>query len=151
MAEADQSVSVEVDAGVESCLDVLLDFESYPQWSTPIARARVLTRDEAGRGRDVEFDLDMKIRTVHYVLTYSYDLPARATWSLREGDVKSVQGAYEFEPLGPGRTRATCRQAVDLGFWIPGMIRRIFERQALRDSVSEFKAEAERRERARGA
>jgi hypothetical protein len=34
---------------------------------------------------------------------------------------------------------------VDVGFWIPGPLRRIFERQALRESVLEFKAEAERR------
>ena len=145
MADAEQTQSVEVDADVEHCVAVLLDFERYPAWSGPIAATRVLERDAEGRARDVEFELDMKIRTLRYVLRYEYELPARATWSLIDGDLRAVHGSYEFEPLGNGRTRATCSQAVDLGFWIPGPIRRVFERQALRDSVDEFKAEAERR------
>jgi hypothetical protein len=148
MAEADQSETVEINADVEDCVAVLLDFERYPEWSGPIRSARVLERDAEGRGRDVEFELDMKIRTIRYVLAYDYALPERATWSLREGDVASVDGAYEFESLGKGRTRATCRQSVDIGFWIPGPIRRIAERQALRDSVNDFKAAAEKRARA---
>ncbi len=145
MADAEQSFSAEVAADVEDCVAVLLDFERYPEWSAPITGARILEYDATGRGQDVEFELDMKIRTVRYVLRYAYELPGRATWQLVEGDVTAVSGAYEFEPLPAGRCRATCRQAVDLGFWIPGPLRRILERQALRDSVLEFAAEAARR------
>ena len=36
-------------------------------------------------------------------------------------------------------------QAVSLGFWLPGLLRRTFEQTALRQSVLEFKREAERR------
>ena len=149
MAYTEQSFTTEIAAEVDDCVGVLLDFDQYPQWSSPILSARVLSRDATGRGRDVEFELDMKLRTVRYVLTYSYDLPARASWELLEGDVSSVDGAYEFELVGPGRTRASCHQSVDLGFWVPGPLRRIFEQKALRDSVLEFKAEAERRARER--
>jgi hypothetical protein len=149
MAEAEQSQSAEVEAAIEDCVDVLLDFERYPEWSAPITAARVLSRDAEGRGSEVEFELDMKIKTLRYTLRYEYDLPRRATWTSSGGDVKSVEGSYEFEPLGTGGVRATCSQAVDLGFWVPGPVRRIAERQALRDSVNEFKAEAERRSRER--
>jgi len=148
MAEAEQSYSTEVDASVDDCCAVLLDFERYPAWSGPTTACRVLERDADGRASVVEMTLDMKIKNVRYVLRYDYDLPRRATWELVEGDVSSVLGSYEFEPLAGGRTRATCRQAVDLGFWIPGPLRRVIEREALRNSVNEFKAEAERRARA---
>lgn len=151
MAEADQSFSIEVDAGIDDCVEVLLDFARYPQWSGPITSCRVVEPDAQGRGRRVEFVLDMKIRNVRYVLEYSYDLPARATWSLVEGDVSSIRGVYEFEPMGPARTRATCQQAVDVGFWIPGPFKRVFERQALRESVMDFKREVERRAQQRGS
>lgn len=147
MADAEQTFSTEIAAGLEHCADVLVEFERYPQWSGPITRACVLERDAQGRGSKVEFELDMRIRTVRYVLAYAYDLPRGASWRMVEGDVTSVEGSYQFESLAPGRTRATCRQSVDVGFWIPGPLRRIFERQALRDSVLEFKAEAERRAR----
>jgi len=148
MAEADQSFTTDVDAGIDQCCAALLDFERYPQWSGPTTAVRILERDADGRARQVEMTLDMKIRNVRYVLEYSYDLPARAEWHLVEGDVAGVEGSYTFEQIDHTHTRATCRQTVDLGFWVPGPLRRLIERQALRDSVLEFKAEAERRSRA---
>jgi hypothetical protein len=39
---------------------------------------------------------------------------------------------------------------VDVGFWIPGPIRKTFERTALIDSVREFKKAAEQRARSFG-
>lgn len=148
MAEAEQSFSADVDASIDDCCAVLLDFDRYPDWSGPTTAARILERDDQGRARQVEMTLDMKIRNVRYVLEYTYDLPATARWRLVEGDVAGVEGSYTFEPLDAQRTRATCKQAVDLGFWVPGPLRRLIERQALRDSVLEFKGEAERRARA---
>jgi polyketide cyclase/dehydrase/lipid transport protein len=145
MPDAEQSFSTDIDAPIESCVEVLLDFAHYPDWSSPITKCRVLSTDDRGRGERVEFELDMKLKTIRYVLEYAYDLPHRATWKLAEGDVSSVQGSYEFQPLDGKRSTATCSQAIDLGFWVPGPLRRMFERQALRDSVLEFKAEAERR------
>jgi hypothetical protein len=143
MSEAQQSHSAEVEASIERCNEILLDFERYPEWSGPITEAHVLERDADGRGTRVAFALDMKIRTVRYTLGYRFELPERATWSLVEGDVTSVEGEYRFESLGKDRTRATCSQSVDVGFWIPGPLRRVFEKQALRDSVEDFKRAAE--------
>jgi hypothetical protein len=145
MADAEQSFSEEIDAPIESCVEVLLDFAAYPQWSSPILETSILASDDQGRPTQVAFALDMKIRTVRYTLAYEYDLPGSARWHLVDGDLAAVEGSYAFEALAQNRTRATCSQSVDIGFWIPGPIRRIFERQALRDSVLEFKAEAERR------
>jgi hypothetical protein len=150
MAEAEQSFTSEVDASIEDCCAVLLDFDRYPDWSGPTTSSRVLESYPDGRARRVEMVLDMKIKNVRYVLEYAYELPRRATWHLVEGDVTGIVGSYEFEPIDAKRTRATCSQAVDLGFWVPGPLRRVIERQALRDSVLEFKAEAERRAREHG-
>jgi hypothetical protein len=60
-----------------------------------------------------------------------------------DGDIEAIEGSYVFEKLGPGLSRATCRQAVSLGFWVPGPLRSMMERHALRQSVLEFKAAAE--------
>ncbi len=144
MAESIQSYDAKIDANIESCIDVLLDFEHYPAWSSPILDAEILTRDKSGRGEHVKFSLDMRIRTIRYTLAYAFQLPRAITWTLVDGDLSSVNGSYQLDQI-PGGVRATCRQEIDIGFWVPGPIRRIAERQALRDSVLEFKAEAERR------
>jgi uncharacterized membrane protein len=144
VAEVRQSYSTAVAGTVEDCFAVLTDFEKYPQWSSVIRKCRVLERHPDGLAKRVEFILDMTIKTIRYVLEYTYDPPAGAEWRLVEGDLKDVAGSYRFETTATG-VRATCTQAVDLGFWVPGFIRSLAEAKALRDSVEEFKRAVETR------
>lgn len=144
MAESKQTYTAETTASAEDCFAVITDFASYPNWSSVITAAEVIDRYPDGVARRVRFELDMKFKTVRYVLDYAYERPRRVTWKLVEGDVEDVEGAYVFDPA-KGKTRVTCEQAVSLGFWIPGPIRRIAEQKALKDSVVEFIAEVERR------
>ena len=149
--DAAQEVAVEVDASPADCFEAILDFERYPEWSSSIQSARILERDAAGVGRRVEFHIDMKIRSVRYVLEYTYKRPSELTWHSVDGDVQSIEGRYRFRKLGPQRTEASCRQEIQLGFWLPGMLRKLAERTALRQSVDEFKADVERRLAARAS
>jgi ribosome-associated toxin RatA of RatAB toxin-antitoxin module len=143
--DAALEVSVEIAASQAQCFEAILDFERYPAWSSAIRSARILERDAAGVGRIVEFQIDMKIRTVRYVLEYSHKQPSELTWRSVDGDVQSIEGRYRFRKLAPARTEASCRQEIELGFWVPGPLRKLAERSALKQSVTEFKAEVERR------
>jgi len=148
MAETRQRFSADIDASPEECFAAITDFPAYPQWSSVISKTVVLDAYPDGLPRRIEFELDMMIRTVRYVLDYTYARPHRLDWKLVEGDVEDVAGTYTFERANR-RTRVTCQQAVSLGFWIPGPIRRIAEQKALKDSVLQFKAEVERRKQGR--
>ena len=144
MSEYRQSYSTTVAAPVSECFAVLTAFEDYPRWASPITDCRVLERHPDGLPKRVEFTLDMTIKTIRYVLAYTFDPPHGATWKLVEGDVKNVEGSYRFEETAAGAT-ATCTQGIDLGFWLPGFIRNRFEKKALHDSVEEFRAAVEAR------
>jgi hypothetical protein len=144
VAEVRQSYSTTVAGTIDDCFAVLTDFEAYPQWSSVIKKCRVLERHPDGLAKRVEFILDMTIKTIRYVLEYAYERPTGATWRLVDGDVKDVEGSYHFDATSAGVT-ATCSQAVDLGFWVPGFIRSLAEAKALRDSVEEFKRAVETR------
>lgn len=143
--DAAQEVSVEIAASPAACFDAILEFERYPEWSSAIQSARILERDADGIGRIVEFQIDMKIRSVRYVLEYTYKRPTELSWRSVEGDVESIEGRYRFRKLGPALTEATCRQEIQLGFWVPGPLRKLAERTALKQSVTEFKDDVERR------
>jgi uncharacterized membrane protein len=142
--DAAQEYAVEIAASLDECFAAVLEFERYPEWSSAIQSARVLERDRTGVGRTVEFHIDMKLRSVRYVLQYAYKKPTELTWRSIDGDVESIEGRYRFRKLGPALTEATCRQEVQLGFWLPGPLRKLAERTALKQSVVEFKAEVER-------
>lgn len=139
----EQEFTTEFEAPVQVCFATITDFEKYPKWFSSIEHARVLKRHADGRGKLVEYRIDMKLKSIRYVLEYNYDEPAGLTWRSVDGDIESIKGAYVFEKLSAKQSRVTCRQAVSLGFWLPGPIRRLLEGQALKQSVLEFKAAAE--------
>lgn len=141
---ADQEQSVIIEAPLEECFEVIVDFPSYPQWNSALTAARV-EKESRGLAKRVAFELDARIKTIRYVLEYQYKKPRELTWKSVAGDVGSITGSYRFEKLDDQRTRATCRQVIDLGFWLPGPIRRLAENSALKQAVGEFKAEVERR------
>jgi ribosome-associated toxin RatA of RatAB toxin-antitoxin module len=143
MAMNAQEFSTEVHASVAQCFATITDFERYPQWFSTIRRAKILNRHPNRLAKQVEYYIDMKIRTIRYVLEYEYDKPTDLTWKAVDGDIEAIEGSYRFEKLGPTLSRATCRQAVSLGFWVPGPLRALMERQALKQAVLEFKAAAE--------
>ncbi len=145
MAEVQQSFSTLIEAPADLCYAAIADFDAYPSWSSPITKIAVLDRHPDGLARRVEFFLDMKIRVVRYVLEYTWLPPHRLTWTYAGGDVEDIVGSYVFEPRDARHTDATCSQAIALGFWVPGIVRRALEATALRQSVLEFKVEAERR------
>lgn len=144
-ADAAQEFSVEVHATPEECFETIVDFDRYPEWSSAVRSVAVLKKGRGGIARAVEFHADLRVKTVRYVLAYDHQKPTRLTWHSIEGDVESIEGSYDFRKRGTSGTEATCRQEVRLGFWIPGPIRKLAERTALRQSVMEFKEEVERR------
>jgi uncharacterized membrane protein len=144
MADVQQSFSTPIDAPLALCYTAIGDFEAYPTWSSPITSITVLDRHPDGQARQVEFVVDMKLRLVRYVLAYTWHPPDRLTWKMVKGDLAAIEGSYVFAADGLDRTTATCSQAISLGFWVPSLILRPLEQTALRQSVLEFKTEAER-------
>ena len=140
----EQEFSTEVRASVAQCFATITDFEQYPRWFSTIERTRVLDRHANRLPKRVEYYIDMKLKTVRYVLQYEYDKPTHLSWKSVDGDIEAIEGRYDFEKLAPALSRATCRQAVSMGFWVPGPLRSMIERHALKQSVLEFKAAAER-------
>jgi ribosome-associated toxin RatA of RatAB toxin-antitoxin module len=142
-APAEQEFTTEVEASVPQCFATITDFEQYPSWFSSVESTQVLERYPDGLAKRVALRVDMKLKTIGYVLEYEYGKPSHLTWNAVEGDLESIEGSYVFEKLSAKRSRVTCRQAVAIGFWVPGPLRALIERQALKTSVLEFKAAAE--------
>src|SRR3954453_18449223 len=65
--------TAEIDATPERCFEVLTDYERLPEWQGAVRSARVLERDEQGRGAVVEYVVDARVKTVRYRLKQVYD------------------------------------------------------------------------------
>jgi uncharacterized membrane protein len=135
--------SAEIGGSPERCFEELLDYESFPDWQRAVKSVEVLNRDSAGRGRDVEFQIDAKVKSVRYVLRYSYDPPGRIAWEYLEGDVKDVDGEFLLEALNGAGTLATYRLRLDPGVWMPGPIQRVLSDQVMKGAVDDLKRRVE--------
>jgi uncharacterized protein YndB with AHSA1/START domain len=117
------TASVEIEAPIEVVFAAAADVEGSPRWQPAIKLAECLERDADGHQVLVRTETDGKVRTLDSTLRFDYDEPAGLRWAQTEGDLKSVEGSWEFEDLGGGRTRATYWMEVDLGRMLGMVIR----------------------------
>jgi len=116
-----------IEAPVEKVYDIVVDYERYPEFVPGIRACRVRN----GKGdKDVEYELDLGIRRIKYVLRHEEQRPRRVSWSLVSGDMMKVSnGSWELSDDG-GRTRAV--YSVEIQISRPPLVP-----QALVDRVSD--------------
>jgi uncharacterized membrane protein len=114
---------IEIEGTPQECFAALLDYESFPKWQRSVKSVEVLSRDKEGRGKEVAFEIDAKVRSMRYTLDYRYEEPHLVTWRYVEGDVKDVDGEFVLEDRGDGTTLATYALRLDPGVWLPGKLR----------------------------
>jgi ribosome-associated toxin RatA of RatAB toxin-antitoxin module len=117
------SSSAEIDAPLEEVWKLVEDVESAPDWQDGLVELRALERDDEGRATLCESQSDARVRTVKSIVRFQYEAPTTLTWTQEKGDLKSVDGRWELEDLGNGRTHALYSLEVDLGRMLGMLIR----------------------------
>ena len=133
-----------INAPMKTCLDIVLDFERYPEWAKDVKEAVAGTRDDQGRPLQVEYRASALGRSTHYTLEYDYsELPARLSWRLVEGDImRELNGAYSFVEVDGG-TQVFYELELELVVPLPGFVKRRAEARILVEAIKELKARAE--------
>ncbi len=132
-----------IEGSPKDCFAALTDFDSYPDWQRAVKGVDVLSRDGEGRAKEVEFEIDAKLRAVRYTLDYSYEEPHLLTWRYVDGDMKDVDGEFVLEDQGDGTTLATYTLRIDPGVWMPGKLAQVLNEQVMRGSMEDLKQRVE--------
>ncbi|MEX0659769.1 MAG: SRPBCC family protein [Egibacteraceae bacterium] len=142
MSEA-VSESITVQAVPDAVMDVIADFEAYPEWQREIKAVEVLETDDDGWGTAVRFTVDAKIFSMTYVLGYTYTDDAMR-WTLLEGDqVSKIDGSYLLADKGDGTTEVTYDLEVVPAISLPKMVRRKAARRIVEGALAGMKARVE--------
>jgi coenzyme Q-binding protein COQ10 len=121
------SKEVLVNAAIEAFFDVVVDYARYPEFVPGIKACQVR---EVGGEKHVEYELDLGLRRIRYVLRHQESRPGRVWWSLVSGEILKVSnGSWELTAEGE-RTRA--RYSVDIQVSRPALVP-----QALMDRMSD--------------
>jgi ribosome-associated toxin RatA of RatAB toxin-antitoxin module len=115
MGTIDGSASTEIEAPIGEVYAVAADVEGSPRWQPEIKVAECIERDGEGNQALVHMETDAKVRRLGSKIRFTYEGPSRISWVQEDGDLKSVEGSWELEDLGDGRTRVTYWLEVDLG------------------------------------
>ena len=109
------SSAAEIEAPIERVWEVIEDVLSAPEWQGGLKDMQEVERDAEGHVTLAKSSSDAKVRTIKSTVRFAHNGPTRLDWSQEKGELKSVDGSWELEDLGNGRTRATYRLDVDLG------------------------------------
>jgi len=84
-----------VDVSVEAFWEVVADYEAYSGFVPSVKRTKVV-RTEKGV-KDVEYEVDLGVKTIKYTLRHLEHAPTKMTWSLVKGEMMKVSnGAWEL-------------------------------------------------------
>lgn len=139
------SHTISIEAPAADCYRLMADFEHYPEWAKIMERVKVLEKFPDGRGKKVEFEVNIFLRKVRYVLNYSYDDQDFAlSWVGAGGDVLTNTGRYRFQPLGDQTTSASFELDMSVDFPLPQRLINYLSRIAMRKSMKDFKGYVEK-------
>ena len=139
--------SIEVDAPIEACWTLAADVASAPEWQAGMKSMTVLDRDAEGRPSLCETTADAKVKDITTKVRFSYQEPTRVAWTQEEGELRRLDGAWDLEDLGGGRTKVTYTLDGDpgrlLGMLIRGPVEGKITDLLVNGRPAEFKARVE--------
>jgi ribosome-associated toxin RatA of RatAB toxin-antitoxin module len=140
------SASIGINATPAQIVDVIADFDSYPQWAGYLTAVEVVSRGEDGRPEDVHFVLDAGVVKADYTLRYTWeqgDDHASVKWTLQSGSLKRNDGSYDIRATD-NASEVVYALAVDLGVPMLGLFRRKAEKVIMDTALTELKRRVEK-------
>ncbi len=138
-----QSEQVRVDAPAGSVMEIITDFEAYPDWIDNIKDVEVRETDAEGRASRVWYHVDARVMDIEYVLAYEYPDEHTLTWTLDEGEqIRQLDGEYRLEPDGDA-TDVRYTLEVDVAFPLPGFMKKRAAKQIMETGLKDLKRRAE--------
>ena len=135
--------SIVISADPDSIMDVIADYEAYPDWQDEIKEAEILETDDDGWGTSVRFKVDATIAVVNYVLAYTYT-DTSVSWTMVEGDkVKRNEGSYQLTDQGDATTLVEYDLEVEPGIKVPSMLRKQASKRIVRTALEGLKRRVE--------
>ena len=139
--------SVVIEAPLEDVMEVIEDYESYPEWAE-VQTVDIRQRGDGGRAYEVAFEVDVPVLgKAAYTLAYVYapgDAGRLVDHEGGAGPIRDIRGEYLLNELADDTTKVTYRLAVELGVLVPGFLRTAGSQARDRERAGEASSDASR-------
>jgi len=131
--------SAKVGVPLRYCRQVITDFVNYPKWTGAVTQATVLETDDQGRDLVVKYDAGALGVSASYTLKYAYDGEHTLAWESIGGSIKKIVGSYDLTPENDASTNVAYTLAVDVGFYLPGYLKRALTKLVISIALGELR------------
>jgi ribosome-associated toxin RatA of RatAB toxin-antitoxin module len=136
------SGQITINASKAEILDVIADFESYPEWAKAVKKAQVIDPGDGGRPKRAKFNVDAGVIKDEYTLDYTWGRDG-VSWTLVEGRAqKHQEGSYTLSG-DDGAVDVTYDLNVDMAIPVPGILKRRAEKAVIDTALKELKKRVE--------
>jgi len=144
MAEFSKS-TITIDAPINQVQEALFALDKYPEWSSQIKSAEVITRDDQGRITKVKMTIDAGMMKDRPTLDYDWsEAPSKLRFSLEDADLLTgMDGMYSIKSIDEDTTEVTYELEVSLSMPIPAMMRQKAEKATIDAALSQLKTHLE--------
>ena len=137
------SGEIDIKADPAAIIATIVDFPTYPEWSSAHKKAAVEETTDDGRPRRVRMTMTMVGISDEQVVDYTFEGDERVSWTLVEStQQRSQEGVYVLTPTADG-THVTFELAVDLKIPVPGFLLNKATKSALDTATKGLKKRVE--------
>lgn len=137
------SKTLEVNADTKSILDIVADFESYPEWNDEVKNVHILARYDDGRPSQLRVDTAVQGHEGTYIQAVYYPGPAQIQTVMQQGDLFSKQDQlFSVVEMGPS-SLLTVDLDVETSFAVPALMVKKLVNDALEHLAGNLKTRAE--------
>lgn len=150
MSERTKS-TIDIAAPPAAVLRVITDFTAYPQWTSEVKEARVVSMSDTAKSgsgeplaKQVWYRMDAGALRDEHTLEYDYPSESEVRWTLVSSTMmRSLDGSYVVEDAGDGGSHVTYQLAVDVKLPMIGMIKRKAEKLIIDRALAGLKKRVE--------
>ena len=137
------SKTLEVNADAKSILDIVADFESYPEWNDEVKSVYILARYDDGRPSQLRVDTEVQGHAGTYIQAVYYPGPAQIQTVMQQGELFSKQDQlFSVVEMGPS-SLLTVDLDVETSFAAPALMVKKLVNDALEHLAGNLKTRAE--------
>lgn len=137
--------SISIKAPAADVMNVIADFDAYPDWVAATKSVEVLEPGANGRADQVRFVLDAGMVKDTFELRYDWAADGNSvSWELVSGEIQKAQhGSYTLVEESDGTTTVTYELTVDLNIPVIGLFKRKAEKAITDTALKELKKQVE--------
>lgn len=137
------SKTVEVNADATAILQIVADFESYPEWNEEVSAVYVLARYHDGRPSQLRVDTSIQGHQGSYIQAVYYPSAAQIQTVLQQGDLFTKQDQlFSVVAMGPS-SLLTVDLEVETSLAVPNLMVKKLVNDALEHLAGNLKTRAE--------